>query len=200
MLHRDHAADTALRCARLTALPATREGLEHPRGLFAAMGGSADALLAPAARGALAGTSFRAHATCGFNQALVDAAREVAAAGGGDAAVVVEAPATTLALAGDADPQTAEDAWWSAPHAVAATLLGVDLEDPAHVHDPRVAALRARIVLREGDVARVTAGGISAARAEAAPMTDDDLVAKWRRLNPAVAPPLELLHDRGDGT
>ena len=157
VLHRDHAAATALRCARLTALPATREGLEHPRGLFGAMGGSAEALLAPGARGALAETSFRAHATCGFNQALVDAARAVAgvgggeaaravaaagggeaaravaAAGGGDApgaAVVVEAPAATLALAGDPEPRTAEDAWWSAPHAVAATLLGVDLEAP----------------------------------------------------------------------
>jgi 2-methylcitrate dehydratase PrpD len=214
LLHRDHAAETALRCARLTGLRATRAGLEHPRGLFAAMGGSPEPLLAPGGRGAIAETSFRAHATCGFNQALVEAARElagaaggeaahaVAAAGGGDApgaAVVVEAPAATLALAGDPQPRTAAEAWWSAPHAVAVSLLGLDLEDPGHVDDPRVAALRARVDLRERDVARVTVGDRSAERTEAAALTDDDLVAKWRRLNPGVAPPLDLLHDRGDG-
>lgn len=206
LLHRDHAAETALRCARLTGLGATREGLEHPRGLFAAMGGSPEPLLAPGARGVIAETSFRAHATCGFNQALVEAARAVAGGDGAphgpaadDVPVVVEAPVATLALTGDPRPRTAAEAWWSAPHAVAVTLLGLDLDDPGHVDDPRVAALRAHIELREGDVARVTVGDRSAERAEAATLTDDDLVAKWRRLNPGVAPPLDLLHDRGDG-
>jgi hypothetical protein len=39
----------------------------------------------------------------------------------------------------------------------------------------------------------VTVGGRSAQRTLAAPMTDDDLIAKWRTLNPGVAPPLDLL-------
>jgi 2-methylcitrate dehydratase PrpD len=191
VVHRDHAADAALRCARLTGLPATSEGLEHPQGLFAAMGGSSEPLFERAPRGAIAETRLRAHATSGFNQALVEAAGELADDGG---PILVEAPAATLALAGDPAPDSAEDAWWSAPHAVAATLLGRDLEDPAHVTDPAVIATRSRIEMRASDgVSRVTVGGRSAQRTLAAPMTDDDLIAKWRTLNPGVAPPLDLL-------
>jgi 2-methylcitrate dehydratase PrpD len=192
VVHRDHAAAAALRCAQLTELRATSEGLEHPQGMFAAMGGSPEALVEPFAEGAIAGTSLRAHATSGFNQALVEAARELTDDGG---AILVEAPPATLALAGDPAPDTAADAWWSAPHAVAATLLRRDLEDLAHVTDPEVIAARARVELRAGDVSRVTVGGRSAQRALAAPMTDDDLVDKWRTLNPGVPPPLQLLQE-----
>lgn len=191
IVHRDHAADAALRCARLTELRATRAGLEHPRGLFAAMGGSPEPLWEAGERGAIAQTSLRAHATSGFNQALVEAARELTDDGG---PILVEAPAATVAMAGDPAPQTAADAWWSAPHAVAVSLLGLDLEDPAtHVGHPAVVAVRERIELREADVSRVTVGGRSAQRTQAAPMTDDDLQTKWRALNPDVAPPLDLL-------
>jgi 2-methylcitrate dehydratase PrpD len=192
VVHRDHAVGAALRCAQLTELRATGEGLEHPQGLFAAMGGSPERLLEPFEEGAIAGTSLRAHATSGFNQALVEAARDLDDDGG---PILVEAPAATLALAGDPPPGTAEDAWWSAPHAVAATLSRRDREDLAHVTDPEVAEVRARIELREAEVSRVTVGGRSAQRTLAAPMTDDDLIAKWRTLNPSVAPPLDLLEE-----
>jgi len=197
-LHRDHAADAALRCARATALPATRFGLEHPQGLFAAMGGSPDGLLDPAPP-ALAEVSFRRHATNGFCQALVEAAAELAGPPP-EGPVEVEAPAAVLALASDPAPRDAESAWWSAQHAVAATLLGRDLGEPALHADPHVAALTARVRLRGGPVARVTVDGRSAQRDAAAPLTDEDLVAKWRALNPGDPPPLELLQTEGART
>jgi MmgE/PrpD N-terminal domain len=192
LFHRDHAAATALRCAALADVPATRDGLEHPRGLFAAMGGSADALLAPAEAPALSEVSFRRHATSGFAQAVVEAARELApVVDAGD--VRVEVPEVTIALAAIADPRDAEEAWWSCQHAVAVTLLGLDLEDGALVHDARVRALRARVRVEPGAVSRVTADGRSAERAAAAPLTDADLVAKWRRLNPGIELPEQVL-------
>jgi 2-methylcitrate dehydratase PrpD len=193
MVHRDHAADAALRCARAAAdVPATRRGLEHPRGLFAAMGGDAGALLEHRDRPALGEVAFRQHATTGFAQALVEAARELAPiepAG----EVLAEAPEAAVALAGNPAPRDAEEAWWSCEHAVAVTLLGLDLADESLVGDARVTALRRRVRLSPGDISRVTVDGRSAAREFAAPSTDADLVAKWRTLNPDDAPPLELL-------
>jgi 2-methylcitrate dehydratase PrpD len=191
-LYRDHAAATALRCARLADLPATRAGLEHPRGMFAAMGGSADALLEPSASSAIAETSFRRHATSGFAQAVVEAARELAPADPADT-VAVEVPAAAIALASNPDPRDAEEAWWSVQHAVAVTLLGLDLEDTSLVGDPRVAALRERVELTAGATSAVSVGGRRAERAQAARLTDDDLLAKWTVMNPGDAPPLELL-------
>jgi 2-methylcitrate dehydratase PrpD len=193
-LHRDHAVAAALLCARQADLGATRSGLAHERGLFAAMGGSAAGLLEPAQRSALEETSFRRWATSGFAQALVEAAAQIAgpdAASGGP--ILVEAPAATLALAGDPAPADAEAAWWSAPHAVAVTLLGLDLEDATLHADPRVAALRARIDLRAAPAYAVTVAGRRAERAAAAPLSDDDLLAKWRTLAPDVDLPRELL-------
>jgi 2-methylcitrate dehydratase PrpD len=197
-VHRDHAAATALRCAQLAHIPATREGLEHPRGLFAAMGGSPDGLGAPAGRSALSETTFRAYATTGFAHALVEAARELAPldpTAAGTADVVVEAPAAAVALADEPAPRDREAAWWSCQHAVAVSLLGLDLEDGATLDDPRVAELRARIALRESPTGAsgVTVDGVRAERTAASELTDDDLVAKWHTLNPGVEPPLALL-------
>lgn len=193
IVHRDHAAATALRCAQLAdAVPATREGLEHSRGLFAAMGGSSEGLLAPAERSALSEVSFRRHATSGFAHAVVEAARELAPVDPG-ATVVAEVPERALALAGIAAPRDAEEAWWSCQHAIAVSLLGLDLEDGALVHDPRVVALRERVDLQAGPISSVTVDGRRAERAMAAPLSDADLVAKWQALNPDVPAPLELL-------
>ena len=194
-VHRDHAAATALRCAQLAAdIPATRAGLEHPRGLFAAMGGSPGALTAPAERSALSETSFRAHATTGFAQALVEAARDHTAPGPADR-VEAEAPAAALALADAPSPRDPEQAWWSCQHAVAVTLLGRDLDDAATVEDPRVAALRARVELTASPTggSAVVVAGRRTERAAAARLGDADLVAKWRTLNPGAEPPLALL-------
>jgi 2-methylcitrate dehydratase PrpD len=191
MLHRDHAAATAIRCARLSPLPAAADGLEHPRGMFAAMGGSPDGLLDPAEPAALGTVSFRRHDTSGFCQAAVEAAAELAPATP-EAEVALEVPEAALALAGIAAPRDADEAWWSCRHAVAVTLLGRSLSDTP-VDEPAVARLRERMRVSAGAVSRVTVDGRSAERERAQPLTDADLLAKWRRLNPELEPPMELL-------
>jgi 2-methylcitrate dehydratase PrpD len=193
LLQRDHAAASALRCAELAdVLPPTGEGLEHDRGLFAAMGGSMQQLLEPVERPALAEVRFRRHATSGFAQAAVEAAAELAPVDA-DASVVAQVPEAALALAGIPAPRDPQEAWWSCRHAIAVTLLGLDLEDGSLVDDRRVAALRDRVRLEAGPRSRVTVGDRSAERDLPAPLTDDDLLRKWHTLNPDDAPPRELL-------
>jgi 2-methylcitrate dehydratase PrpD len=194
VFHRAHAAATGISAARAAeaGLRGTRGGLEAGRGLFAATGGSADQIEAERARLAIEETTFRIHPATGFAHAAIEAARELAPVDG-PRSVVVEVPAAALALAGAADPGTDEEAWWSVPYAVAVTLLGLDLEDRSLLADPRVRALLGRIELREAAVSRVEVDGRSASCAEAHVPTDDELVEKWRRLNPEVDPPLELL-------
>ncbi len=191
ILHRDHAAATAVRCARLSHLSAATDGLEHPRGLFASFGGSPEGLLDPAPTPALCEVSFRQHETSGFSQAAVEAARELAPVPD-DCEVELEVPEATAALAAIPSPRDGEEAWWSCQHAVAVTLLGLDLEE-CPVDHPAVARLRERTRLTVGPVTRVSAGGRTAQRERAAPLTNEDLVAKWRRLNPEQDPPTEML-------
>jgi 2-methylcitrate dehydratase PrpD len=191
MLHRDQAAATALRCAGLNNVPATPDGLEHPQGLFAAMGGSPDGLLEPSERPALSEVRFRRHGTSGFAQAIVEAARELAPVHD-VREVAIEVPQAAATLAGIAAPRDREEAWWSCQHAVAVTLLGLDLEDDL-VHDPRVSAVRERVRLEVGSVSRVTVDGRTAERELAAPLSDRDLEEKWRQLNPGVEPPVGML-------
>jgi 2-methylcitrate dehydratase PrpD len=191
--HRAHAAAAGIAAARAAGagLAGTRTGLDSERGLFAAMGGSPTELLAAGERPAIAETTFRTYATTGFAHAAVEAARELAPVEGAPR-IVVEVPAGAVALAGSAAPQTNEEAWWSVPYAVAVTLLGLDLED-SHVYDSRVRSLLGRIELREAPVSRVEVDGREASCAEAHVPTDEELVAKWRKLNPELDPPLELL-------
>jgi 2-methylcitrate dehydratase PrpD len=192
--HRAHAARAGITAAEAAeaGLAGTRGGLEPDRGLFGATGGSPADLDTARDRLAIEETTLRIHATTGFAHAAVEAARELAPIDGVDR-VVVEAPAAAVALAGNPDPQSDEEAWWSVPYAVAVTLLGLDLEDRALLHDARVRALIDRIELREGAVSRVEIDGREAACAEAHVPTDGELVEKWRTLNPHIEPPLELL-------
>jgi 2-methylcitrate dehydratase PrpD len=191
--HRAHAAAAGIAAARAAeaGLAGTRAGLDAERGLFAAMGGSPAQLLAARERLAIEETTFRNYAITGFAHAAVEAARELAPVERARR-VVVEAPAAAVALAGNTDPQTDEEAWWSVPYAVAVTLLGLDLEDSL-VRDGRVRSLLGRIELREGPVSRVEVDGRQAFCVEAHVPTDEELVAKWRTLNPELEPPLELL-------
>jgi 2-methylcitrate dehydratase PrpD len=191
LIHRDHAAQTALRCAAAAQLAPAYDGLEHPRGLFAAMGGSPDTLLRATTEPAIGAVSFRRHHTSGFNQAAVEAARELAPVDP-SAEVWLQVPEATAALAAIGHPQGEAEAWWSAQHAVAATLLALDLGRCA-VDDPELVALRERVQLTVGPTSRVTVAGRMAERTQAAPLTDDDLIAKWERLNPDLPAPVELL-------
>jgi hypothetical protein len=47
--------------------------------------------------------------------------------------------------------------------------------------------------MREGEISIVTVDGRSASCAEAHVSTDEELAARWRTLNPGLAPPLALL-------
>jgi len=76
---------------------------------------------------------------------------------------------------------------------VAVVLLGLELETGSHLDDPAVRELLGRMEVVSGTTSRVSVDGRSAERAEARVATDDDLIAKWRRLNPGAPPPLELL-------
>jgi 2-methylcitrate dehydratase PrpD len=155
------------------------------------MGGSPEALLDPDPPAALGAVSFRRHDTSGFCQAAVEAAAELAPVTP-EARVELEVPQAALALAGIAAPRDADEAWWSCQHAVAVTLLGGSLSQTG-VDEPAVARLRERMQVSAGPVSRVTVDGRSAERERARPLTDDDLVAKWRRLNAQLHPPTELL-------
>ena len=191
VVHRDHAAAAGVRCARLGQLSAALNCLEHPRGMFAAMGGTADALLTVRTQTALEEVSFRRHPTSGFNQAAVDVARDL---GPVSEPTVIElvVPGATAALAAFPDPQDSEHAWWSCQHAVAVTLLGRDLAT-CPVDDPDVTRVRERIRVSVGQQTELTVDGRTATRSQAVALTDEDLLAKWSRLNPEAAPPSELL-------
>jgi len=194
LFHRSHAAATGVAAARAAAagLHATREGLESEHGLFAAMSGDANALLAGRAQLAIEETTFRIYAACGFAHAAIEAARELAPVESAER-IEVEVPPATAALAAIVDPQTDEEAWWSTQYAVAVTLLGLDIEDRSLLHDPRVRELLGRVEIRAGETSIVTVDGRSASCAEAHVPTNDELDAKWRVLNPGLEPPLELL-------
>jgi 2-methylcitrate dehydratase PrpD len=191
--HRAHAAATGIAAAHAAeaGLGGTRAGLEPDRGLFAAAGGSGAGLLATRDRLAIEETTFRIHAATGFAHAAIEAARELAPVDD-PARVVVAAPPAAVALAGTLDPHTDEEAWWSLPYAVVVTLLGLDLGDRTLLHDPRVRRLLGRVEVGEGPVSRVEVDGREATCAEAHVPTDEELVAKWRLLNPELEPPLEL--------
>jgi hypothetical protein len=60
------------------------------------------------------------------------------------------------------------------------------------VHDPGVRSLLGRFELHEGAVSRWRSTGVNRP-AEAQSPTDEELVSKWRFLNPDLEPPVELL-------
>jgi 2-methylcitrate dehydratase PrpD len=194
MFHRSHAAATGIAAARAAAagLRATREGLESERGLFAAMSGDPEVLLAERELLAIEETTFRIYAASGFAHAAIEAARELAPVESAER-IEVEVPPATAALAAIADPQTDDEAWWSTQYAVAVTLLGLDIEDRSLLHDPRVRELLGKVYLRAGESSTVRVDGRSASCAQAHVPTNEELGAKWRMLNPGLEPPLELL-------
>ena len=192
VFHRVHAAEAGLRCAEGESLRATRRGLEGERGLFAAMGGDSTALLAGRERPAIVETSFRLWAATGFAHAAIEAAQELAPIED-PSRIEIVLPGAGVELASNPDPRTDDEAWWSVEYSVAVTLLGLDLEDRSLLDHPRVRTLIERTTLTGGEIARVTVDGRSAERTAPRAASDDDLVTKWRTLNPGAEPPLELL-------
>jgi 2-methylcitrate dehydratase PrpD len=209
VFHRAHAAATGLNAARAAAagLGATREGLEAERGFFAATAPGSDpvAVLAPRERPAIEELTFRFYAATGFAHAAIDAARELAPV---DPAAVssieLRLPAAAAALAGGVDPHDPLEAWWSAPLAVAAALVGRDPTQAPPPDDLELRPLVAKTGVSAHDEASSTVAvdGRSATRLthkghHEEPLSDDELVAKWRLLNRTAEPPLHLLEPDG---
>lgn len=209
VFHRAHAAATGIAAAAAAAagVDATRAGLEAEHGLFAATapGNDPAAVLARPERLALEELTFRFYAATGFAHAAIDAALELAPVDPARVgAIEIRVPRAAAAIAGNLDPHDREEAWWSVPYAVAASLLGRSLEDVAVPVDQAIRTLlrKTRIVPHDDPASTVTVDGRSATRRDHRghhdrPLSDDDLVAKWRILNPEEAPPLHLLDPAG---
>jgi 2-methylcitrate dehydratase PrpD len=156
VLYRAHAAVTGLAAARAAegGITATEFALEGPKGLFAATAAGTDP---PRAFGggehwAIEELWFRIHAATGFAHTAIDAAASlgplpVAAV----RSIRIVAPPASLVMAGDLDPVTRMDGWWSVPYATAVALVH---GDPAAIAGPELQDVRdllARTAMEAGD-------------------------------------------------
>jgi 2-methylcitrate dehydratase PrpD len=207
VFHRAHAARTAVAAAAAAAgdLTATRLGLESERGLFAATapGSDPNGVLRGGDHLAIEELTLRAYAASGFAHTAVDAALEIAPVEPETVRrIVIVAPPASVALAGTAEPETEDEAWWSMPYAVAVVLAVGEaraLERRELLHDSRVRTLLGVTEVvphsRSPDdlAAEVTVeleGGASRRGTcsfplchPRAPLSDADLIAKLLRLD-----------------
>jgi 2-methylcitrate dehydratase PrpD len=197
-VHRAHAVRSGLACAdaAVAGFGATRLGLESPNGLLAAVGSTVDPWTEPLGGGpALAATALRPWATTGFAQAVVDAALELGPLPAGDvASVEISVSAGGAMLAGNLEPRTDEEAWWSIPHACCVTLVrGSEALEHGLSDDPDMSGLLRRctvvgdrddlgaglaVVLRDGSTRTATVP--YALGDPSRPLTDKQQIAKWR--------------------
>jgi len=214
LVHRSHAAESGVRCARaaLAGLRGSRGVISGGRGAFAELAGVG----AEREASAIAETGFRLHAANGFAQAAVDAASMLGPVAPRDAerVRVTVSPAAALAAASNPSPADDEEAWWSIEHAVAAALASGDPAAlAAGLGDGDVRALCARVeleaaeagwgasVLVELEDGASTSASVDGPRGhEPRPASDEELVRKWNRLAGADgASVLERLRAARDG-
>ena len=155
LIHRAHAVDTGLECARAAraGLSATRLGFEGEHGVLAAMAPvpNPSALDAPRDRTAIEETGFRLHATNGFAQSVVDAALELGSlAPDRIAGIEVDVEPGAAALASCVEPATEEQASWSIEHAVAVGVSfgNTDVLEARLIDTGSVAELRRKVLVR----------------------------------------------------
>ena len=198
-VHRAHAVRSGLACADAAAvagLGATRLGLESPNGLLAAVGSAVDPWTEPLGGApALAATALRPWAATGFAQAVVDASLELGPVPADNVVSVdISISAGGAMLAGNLEPRTDEEAWWSIPHACCVTLVrGSDALERGLADDPDVTGLLRRctvagdrddlgaglaVVLRDGSTRTATVP--FALGDPSRPLTDEQQLAKWR--------------------
>jgi 2-methylcitrate dehydratase PrpD len=214
-VHRAHAASTAVACARAAAAGcrASSGVLGSGRGVFADL---ASDPLAPRASTALEETGFRLHAATGFAHAAIEAALVLGplAPHEVERVRVTVSPPAAVALASNRAPADDEEAWWSVEHAVSVCLVSGRPEALARGRgDEAVLELCTRIELEPGGPgwaaaieARLRNGTTRTAGAEAPrghggrPASDEDLLAKWKRLTGRDGSPfLDRLLKAADG-
>ena len=155
-LHIGHAAVTGVMAAELAqhGFRGPQFIFEGPQGFFAAMCGGASALPVmndPDASWKIAEVSFKPWPACRHVHAAIDCAlalrSRVQAAD--IATVTVNTYSAAVTFCDQPQPRTALEAKFSFQHALAAVLLRgeptLDLFEPAAIHDPAIAALRARV-------------------------------------------------------
>jgi 2-methylcitrate dehydratase PrpD len=154
LFHRSQAVDSGIAAAHAAAagVGATRFGLEDEDGVLAALcaDGDASALVERRAGAALAEVSPRLLAVSGWAHAACAAAATVGPlAPESIEAVQVDVAPAAIALAGNPQPRSREEAWWSIPHAVAIVLASgsYDVLANGRPDDPAIDQLRQRVSL-----------------------------------------------------
>ena len=159
-LHTGHAALVGVTAAELAqhGFRGPQKIFEGPQGFFAAMCGGASAqpiVSAPDAPWKIAEVSFKPWPACRHVHAAIDCALALRAQV--NAAEIAEVTVRTYAAAvtfcDQPLPRTALDAKFSFQHAMAVVLLdgapSLDMFEPAAIHDPAIAALRAKVQVEE---------------------------------------------------
>jgi hypothetical protein len=192
LVHRLHARLTAQVCVASVRLRAAAAGVEGPQGLLAAFGGELEPLFAAADMPAIAETTFRLEPASGLLQGLARTAR---AEGGGDVSgsVCIGLPESAIALSDRSSARTPRDRWWSAQWTAAACLLGVERRAMLNgVSNSALDPLSARIALESADQPFLALGERRHAFDMRPEATDEELVGKWRWLNPQAPIPSSL--------
>lgn len=155
------------------------------------MGGSHAPLLEPQ-EWAIAAAATRIYAANGFAQGAIAAARTLQVVDN-NAVVHLTLPAPLLEVAGDLNPQTDEEAWWSIPYAVAVTVLGFDLENRELLRAAEVQSLLRRMNVTEDSEVSISVDARRVVATLPTQASDEVLIRKWQTLNPGVSAPLHLL-------
>ena len=159
-LHTGHAALAGVMAAELAqhGFRGPQSIFEGPQGFFAAMCGGASALPIvsnPDAPWNIAEVSFKPWPACRHVHAAIDCALALRARvnaadiAANIAAVTVHTYSAAVTFCDKPQPRTALEAKFSFQHALAAVLLRgeptLDLFEPAAIHNPAIAALRAKV-------------------------------------------------------
>jgi 2-methylcitrate dehydratase PrpD len=194
-LHRAHAVESALTCAR-AACAGKRGGRRifvDGRGTFVLP--DAERLTATRPSAALEETGFRLHPATGFAHSALDAALTLRPIHDVEHVRVGVSP-IAAALASNPQPNGDDERWWSIEHAVA-SALGVEIDRVEA--EATAEGWAATVDVRLRDCTVRSASATEPLGHPARPASDDDLRAKWTRLNATDgAEPFERIASAGD--
>jgi 2-methylcitrate dehydratase PrpD len=178
-LHRAHATATGLACARAAGAGkyAGRRILDDGRGTFVL--GAPERLTATREAPGIEETGFRLHPFTGFAHSAIDAALALGSVDRIEHVHVAVSPIAAT-LASNPDPHGADEEWWSVQAAVA-DALGCE---PSRVEvEPSAVGWAAAVEVTTADGTTHTTFVTEPRGHPDRPAADDDLLAKWQRLN-----------------